>query len=180
MACAATRTFSSTLSCGNRFVIWNDFAMPRWAKRCCGSAVMSRPWNRMRPALGASEPEMRLKKVLLPAPFGPMIEVRLPEKKRAVTSASAVKPPKRLPSPSTSRIGAALTGSPSAVSEPQTPRGKNRIRSTNNVPTTSCQCTVTTVTTSCSRRRCSAPRKGPKKVPMPPSSVIISTTAEVK
>ena len=38
------------------------------------------------------------------------------------------------------------------VSEPQTPRGKNRIRSTNNVPTTSCQCTVTTVTTSCSRR----------------------------
>ena len=56
---------------------------------------------------------MRLKKVLLPAPFGPMIEVRLPEKKRAVTSASAVKPPKRFASPSTSRIGAPLTGSPS-------------------------------------------------------------------
>ena len=106
----------------------------------------------MCPALGASEPEMRLKKVLLPAPFGPMIEVRLPEKKRAVTSASAVKPPKRLPTPLDLEDRRGAHRLAQWVSEPHTPRGKNRIRSTNNVPTTSCQCTVTTVTTSCSRR----------------------------
>ena len=38
-----------------------------------GKPVMSSPLNTMRPPVGRSTPVRQLKKVLLPAPFGPMI-----------------------------------------------------------------------------------------------------------
>ena len=38
-----------------------------------GRPVMSSPLNRMRPLVGRSTPVRQLKKVLLPAPFGPMM-----------------------------------------------------------------------------------------------------------
>ena len=38
-----------------------------------GSPVMSSPLNTIRPAVGRSTPVRQLKKVLFPAPFGPMM-----------------------------------------------------------------------------------------------------------
>src|SRR5690606_10799960 len=129
-ACTATRTFSKALSCGNTLVIWNDLAMPRWAKRCCGSPVISRSSNHTRPLLGGNAPERMLKKVLLPAPFGPMIEVRSPGVKSVVTSDSARKPPNCLLTPSTRRIGRALMvrAAPRSPSEPMHERAPDAAR----------------------------------------------------
>ena len=42
--------------------------------------------ERMRPSAGAKAPESTLKKVLLPAPFGPMIDVSSPARNAAETS----------------------------------------------------------------------------------------------
>ena len=72
--CTATRTFSSTERWGKMFVIWYDLAMPSRHTRCCGSPVMSASRNTTRPDDGAISPETRRKKVVLPAPLGPMME----------------------------------------------------------------------------------------------------------
>ena len=47
--------------------------MPFCEIRLGGSPVMFSPLNRMRPEVGRSTPVRQLKKVLLPAPFGPMM-----------------------------------------------------------------------------------------------------------
>ena len=47
--------------------------MPFCEIRLGGRPVMSSPLNTMRPAVGRSTPVRQLKKVLLPAPFGPMM-----------------------------------------------------------------------------------------------------------
>ena len=47
--------------------------MPFCEIRLGGSPAMSSPLNRIRPEVGRSTPVRQLKKVLLPAPFGPMI-----------------------------------------------------------------------------------------------------------
>src|SRR5580658_7351116 len=54
----------------------------------------------MRPSLGGSIPLSRLKKVVLPAPFGPMIVRTPPAGISSETSFTAVKPEKRRVSPS--------------------------------------------------------------------------------
>src|SRR6202161_2280712 len=70
---AATERFSNTERCSNGSGIWKDRPRPA-RQRCSGAkAVMSRPFSRMRPRSGRSMPVMRLNKVDLPAPFGPMM-----------------------------------------------------------------------------------------------------------
>ena len=72
LRCSATRTFSSTVRCGNTAEIWNERMMPRRAI-CAGfSRVMSRPLKRIWPAVGGRNLVSRLKQVVLPAPFGPI------------------------------------------------------------------------------------------------------------
>jgi hypothetical protein len=71
--CAATRTFSCALNCLNTLVIWKLLAMPSRAYACCGRPVTSSPRNSTLPVVGASAPLRMLKKVLLPAPLGPMM-----------------------------------------------------------------------------------------------------------
>ena len=66
------RTFSSTDSSGKMLVIWNVREMPRRQRarrRQRGDVVAGKS---TRPAVGASQPEIRWKNVVLPAPFGPM------------------------------------------------------------------------------------------------------------
>ena len=46
--------------------------MPRLMMRCGGAPAISRPWNRIEPAVGTSVPDSMLKIVLLPEPFGPI------------------------------------------------------------------------------------------------------------
>ena len=57
---------------GRSLTCWKVRAMPARAMARCGSRVMSRPANTMRPRLARSAPVIRLNIVLLPAPFGPI------------------------------------------------------------------------------------------------------------
>ena len=47
----------------------------------------------MRPPHGVTTPEMHLNSVVLPAPFGPMIETKSPSATFTDTPSSAVSPP---------------------------------------------------------------------------------------
>ena len=70
--------FSSTVMLLNGRGIWKLRAMPRRARRCGGSWVMSSPQNTTLPACGRSAPEMQLISVVLPEPFGPIRPNRSP------------------------------------------------------------------------------------------------------
>src|SRR5437763_987309 len=63
--------------------------MPQRARRWGGSRVISTPSNRMVPAVGASAPEIALNRVVLPAPFGPMMARRSPDLTESVTPSTA-------------------------------------------------------------------------------------------
>src|SRR5947207_2067937 len=63
--------------------------MPRRARRWGGSRVISTSSNRMVPAVGASAPEIALNRVVLPAPFGPMMARRSPDLTESVTPSTA-------------------------------------------------------------------------------------------
>src|ERR1700756_3469402 len=64
----------------------------------------------MRPELGRWVPLIRLKKVVLPAPFGPMIALILPASICVLTSSTATRPPKRLLSESISSMAVSARG----------------------------------------------------------------------
>src|SRR6266581_3423607 len=81
--------------------------MPSRTARCCGSPVMSCPSNQMRPDVGAISPEIRRKRVVLPAPLGPMIERSSP--RRTVTSTRSTA--RRLPN---ARVSASVRNSTSS------------------------------------------------------------------
>jgi hypothetical protein len=74
------------------FVIWNERAIPRRARSYGRSFVISRPPKKIFPSEGGSSPESRLKNVVFPAPFGPMIVRTPPEGISSVTSLTARKP----------------------------------------------------------------------------------------
>ena len=66
-SCPGTRAASGT--CARRRAC---------AKTCAGRPVRSSPPSRSRPAVGASTPESAWKKVVLPAPFGPIMPTSSP------------------------------------------------------------------------------------------------------
>src|SRR4029450_5638152 len=74
-------------------VIWYDLAMPRRAVACWGLPVMSVPSNQMRPEVGALSPEIKRKRVVLPAPLGPMIERSSPRRTLTSTPDTAMRLP---------------------------------------------------------------------------------------
>src|SRR5262245_8376349 len=57
---------------------------------------MSRPANAIRPSLARYWPLRRLKRVVFPAPFGPMIDLRVPLATSSDTWSTATCPPKRM------------------------------------------------------------------------------------
>src|SRR6266849_4495639 len=77
--------------------------MPACATRYAGSPAISAPRKRTDPALGRSAPAMRLKRVLLPEPFGPMRPRNSPSATSKETPFTAVNPPKVLVSLETSK-----------------------------------------------------------------------------
>ena len=81
---AATTRFSNTVMSPNGCGIWNERAMPMRQRRGGGKRVMSAPSNRTRPASGAIVPVMMPNRVVLPAPFGPMMPSASPGFKREV------------------------------------------------------------------------------------------------
>src|SRR2546428_259202 len=88
----AACTFSNTVSFGKMLVRWNERPMPRRQTSCGASPVMSRPFRTTVPASGRRSPVTRLKNVVLPAPFGPMIAAIWPRATPSVTPATAWKP----------------------------------------------------------------------------------------
>ena len=83
LASTASRTFSSTDSCGNTLEIWNVRPSPACVRACTGSSVTSRPASSIRPPVGRIRPERRLNSVVFPAPFGPMMPRNSPRAPRA-------------------------------------------------------------------------------------------------
>src|SRR5712691_4400821 len=81
--------------------------MPFWEIRLEGSPAMFSPLNRIRPPVGRRTPVRQLKKVLLPAPFGPMMARISPRRISKSTLSSAVRPPKRTVSPSVRKMASA-------------------------------------------------------------------------
>ncbi len=104
LRCSATRTFSSTVKCGNTAEIWNERTMPRRAICAGGSRVMSRPLKRMLPRVGSRNLVSRLKQVVLPAPLGPMSAWMSPRATFRLTLLTATKPLNSLTRPSVSRM----------------------------------------------------------------------------
>jgi len=84
------RMLSATESSGKTSVTWKARAIPRATRRSGESAVPSRPSNRIAPVVGANRPLARLKNVVLPAPFGPMIAFNSPGSIESATSSIAV------------------------------------------------------------------------------------------
>src|SRR5512134_927195 len=84
------------------FVRWNERPMPRRQRSCGAMPVTLRPLNFTSPASGRMCPVMRLKSVVLPAPFGPMTAPIEPCGTSKLTPPTARKPSKLLASPRTS------------------------------------------------------------------------------
>ena len=98
--CAPIRTFSITLRLPNTRPSWNVRAMPRPASLSGEKPVIGLP---SKPDLAArravSSPVTRLNRVVLPAPFGPMMLTSSPLARSRSMSSTAVRPPKRRVSP---------------------------------------------------------------------------------
>ena len=84
--------------------------MPRAVITSGRGRVMFRPSNVIRPKVGRIRPVSMLKKVVLPAPFGPISETIDWAGMSNVTSLTAVRPPNRLVIRSARRIGVRRRG----------------------------------------------------------------------
>src|SRR5262249_32569033 len=116
---------SSTVSPRNSWLIWNVRAMPRCARAAWESLVMSSPSSSTCPAEGLSAPVIRLTRVVLPAPFGPMSARRAPRSKVRSMSRATRNAPKLLLRPWISRTGGLMrmlragTGANYSLARPQ-------------------------------------------------------------
>ena len=67
-----TITFSSAVMSGNSRMFWNVRAMPASATLCTADGEYGLPASSKVPESGAYRPVITLKKVVLPAPLGPI------------------------------------------------------------------------------------------------------------
>src|SRR5207237_8672923 len=90
---AATERFSNTERCSNGNGIWNERPMPARHRASADRCVMSLPSRMMRPESGRTIPVMRLNRLDLPAPFGPMTPSASPDDKvRSMSLATTIAP----------------------------------------------------------------------------------------
>src|SRR5919106_7055589 len=100
---------SSTVSPRRWRDCWYVRARPILARPRAGTAVTSWPKSSTDPDVAAKSPQMTLKSVVLPAPFGPRIARRSPGAISRSTSRPAWRPPKRRPTPRKRRAGTACS-----------------------------------------------------------------------
>src|SRR5438128_2920797 len=112
-------------------VIWNERARPLRARRGAERCVMSWPANTMRPASGRRLPASWPMKVVLPAPFGPMMACVSPSRTSRSMPSLARSAPKLFVSPLTSSIG--LVEDPRQAAAEKDHR-KNEERSEDHLP----------------------------------------------
>ena len=91
-----TSTFSSEVMCWNSRMFWNVRPIPRSVIACGGFAVTSSPSKTIVPPVGLYTPVSMLKKVVLPAPFGPMSDTIERSGMTKSTSFTATSPPNSL------------------------------------------------------------------------------------
>ena len=89
----AARTLSSTESHPKVCTRWNVRRRPRRARATAETFVMFAPRNQTRPSLGVRTPEITSKRVVLPAPFGPMSPHTAPSATVRLTPVSALDAP---------------------------------------------------------------------------------------
>src|SRR5271166_869227 len=89
--------------------------MPSSATWCGARPVTSWSFQMSRPPLGGSMPQIRFNKVVLPEPLGPKMPTISPRAMLNETSATAVRPPKRLLKALTSKN---ITGAPHNAHNP--------------------------------------------------------------
>ena len=99
----AMRKFSLTVNSGKISVTWKVRAMPSDTRLLAGNRVMSCPSKKMDPLVGGKSPLMRLKNVVLPAPFGPITARSSPGSTAKETSLIATRLPKARVTPRASR-----------------------------------------------------------------------------
>src|SRR5262245_782915 len=88
---------------------WKLRASPARLRSCAVRPFIIVPSKRTVPVSLTSVPQMQFTSVDLPEPFGPISPTRSPGETDSAMASSATKPPKRLPRPSTSSSGAAIT-----------------------------------------------------------------------
>src|SRR6185295_10709043 len=98
-------------------VIWNERASPLRARFGAERAVTSSPAKRMRPASGRRLPASWLMKVVLPAPFGPMMAWVSPSRTARSMPSVARRAPKAFTSWRTSSIGSSQHAGEAALEE---------------------------------------------------------------
>ena len=103
---SATMMFSSTVCRFSGRECWNTMPKPLRAILCDGRPARFSPSRRTSPAVGRSIPMTLFMAVDLPEPFGPIRPKISPGRRSKLRFLTAVRPPKRLVSPRTSRMGA--------------------------------------------------------------------------
>src|SRR3954469_8413564 len=106
---------SSTVSPPKSRDCWYVRARPIFARVRAGRAETSRPKSSTRPEVAGKSPQMTLKRVVLPAPFGPRIARRSPGAISRSTSRTAWRPPNRRPTPRRRRAGSACSATAASV-----------------------------------------------------------------
>src|SRR5436309_8406086 len=106
---------SSTLRPLKRRDCWYVRERPIFARVRAGKSVTSRPKSSIRPEVAGKSPQMTLKSVVFPAPFGPRMARRSPGATSRSTSRTACRPPKRRPTPRKRRAGSACSAAGASV-----------------------------------------------------------------
>src|SRR5262245_7621622 len=119
---------SSTDIPASAFVSWNVRTIPWRAIRYDAHPATSTPSKRQLPSSARSKPVRTLKRVVLPAPFGPISAVIVCGMTRRSSTDTATSPPKRRTTCSTSRI-ASFDGAASLTEHHLAPRAEYALRS---------------------------------------------------
>src|SRR5215470_6175516 len=98
-------TFSLTVMFRKSRRFWNVRAIPRWLILCGGRPTIELPSKRMSPSSGSYTPVIRLKRVVLPAPFGPITLTISFSSTWKSSSEITCRPPKAFETPLSSRSG---------------------------------------------------------------------------
>src|SRR5213592_256562 len=116
-------------------VIWKERANPRRARAGADSPVMSSPAKRTRPRSGKRLPASWLIRVVLPAPFGPMMAWVSPSRISRSTLSLASSAPKLFLKPRTSsRVLFILAGEQSREAAPQEKHRQHQERPEDELP----------------------------------------------
>ena len=105
---AASFMFSMTVSLERALVSWKVRTIPYWGNLWAGAFDIEAPSKLHSPSSGSPKPVRQLKKVVLPAPFGPMRAVIEPRWISRCSTSTAVRPPKRRTTLSATTIGSGL------------------------------------------------------------------------